>query len=386
VLGAAGATMDVATGGATAATDALQAGGVYNSTLPTLTTGQGAAIQLDSSARQIMVGAGAAGTAAGGVVTVQGITSMTPLLTNPGSPGNWGVQAQGSTTSGESGTLAQGAVTTSVPSYASGQTDPLSLDTSGSLRVNCTTGCGSLSWPGTASPSNYGTAPTGSVPGVNADITNTPAVNLIDQAGTALGTPANFGTAPSTSSPALSANDAVLNWGGAALNSSSSSTYGTAPTGTVPGVNAFVTNSNGNGQATMANSSPVVIASNQSVADPCMFQAKTSLAISTNATFLNQIIAASGSTKIYICSLAIVVSGATVFNLDTGTGTNCGTSTAAVMGSTTATNGLSFAANGGLMLGNGGNTVAVANVSGAELCTLQSNPVYLSGNLTYVQQ
>jgi hypothetical protein len=70
----------------------------------------------------------------------------------------------------------------------------------------------------------------------------------------------------------------------------------------------------------------------------------------------------------------------------TGTGTNCGTSTAAVMGSTTAANGMSWAANGGITLGSGGASVAVANVAGAELCTFQSNAVYVSGNLTYVQQ
>ncbi len=45
MLGAAGATMDVAIGGATAATDALQAGGVYNSSAPSLSSGQGAALQ-----------------------------------------------------------------------------------------------------------------------------------------------------------------------------------------------------------------------------------------------------------------------------------------------------------------------------------------------------
>jgi hypothetical protein len=49
VLGNAGATMDVAIGGATAATDALQVAGVYNSSAPTLSNGQGAAFQLDSS-------------------------------------------------------------------------------------------------------------------------------------------------------------------------------------------------------------------------------------------------------------------------------------------------------------------------------------------------
>lgn len=44
--------------------------------------------------------------------------------------------SQGSSTSGQSGTLIQGAVTTSAPTYTTGNTDPLSLDTSGGLRVN----------------------------------------------------------------------------------------------------------------------------------------------------------------------------------------------------------------------------------------------------------
>jgi hypothetical protein len=43
--------------------------------------------------------------------------------------------AQGSTTAGQSGPLAQGAVTTSAPSYTTAQTSPLSLDTSGNLRA-----------------------------------------------------------------------------------------------------------------------------------------------------------------------------------------------------------------------------------------------------------
>lgn len=48
--------------------------------------------------------------------------------------GNVGV-AQGSTTSGQSGPLVQGAVTTSPPSYTTGQTAPISLDVNGNVRV-----------------------------------------------------------------------------------------------------------------------------------------------------------------------------------------------------------------------------------------------------------
>ena len=48
--------------------------------------------------------------------------------------------AQGSTTSGETGILIQGAVTTAAPTYTTAQTSPLSLDTTGALRVNITAG------------------------------------------------------------------------------------------------------------------------------------------------------------------------------------------------------------------------------------------------------
>lgn len=147
-----------------------------------------------------------------------------------------------------------------------------------------------------------------------------------------------------------------------------------------------VANANANGQTTMSASSPVALASNQSVADPCTFQAKTTYALSSNATTLTQLIAANGSTKIYICSISVISAAAQVFNLNTGTGSNCGTNTAAVIGSTTAANGLSFAANGGLTLGSGEATVAEANLAGAELCILQSNAVYSSGSISYVQQ
>lgn len=44
--------------------------------------------------------------------------------------------AQGSTTSGQTGPIVQGATTTSAPTYTTGQTNPLSLTTAGALRVD----------------------------------------------------------------------------------------------------------------------------------------------------------------------------------------------------------------------------------------------------------
>ncbi len=137
----------------------------------------------------------------------------------------------------------------------------------------------------------------------------------------------------------------------------------------------------------MSGSTPVVIASNQTAADPCMFQAKTNLAISQNGTSSVQLIALSGATSIYVCSLVLVAAGATTVALTTGTGTACVTGNAAVIGTTTANiaNSISLASNGGITLGNGGGTVAKGAAS-SELCMVLGTSVFVSGNLTYIQQ
>jgi hypothetical protein len=102
---------------------------------------------------------GTAGSASTDVLSVQGIASMTALkvdgsaVTQPvsgtitaniGTAGTLALDAsvaalevaQASTTSGQKGAVVQGAVTTNAPTYTTAQTDPLSLDTSGLLRVS----------------------------------------------------------------------------------------------------------------------------------------------------------------------------------------------------------------------------------------------------------
>ena len=54
-----------------------------------------------------------------------------------------GSYTQNSSTSGLSGTLVLGAVTTAAPTYTTGKSNPISLDTAGNLRTNCVTGCSS---------------------------------------------------------------------------------------------------------------------------------------------------------------------------------------------------------------------------------------------------
>ena len=145
---------------------------------------------------------------------------------------------------------------------------------------------------------------------------------------------------------------------------------------------------NANGQNTMANSAPVALASNQSVGDPCTFQAKKSKVI--NLTASGQIIAASGTAKVYICAIHLVTATAQNIALVEGTVTVCGTNTFGLAGGTTAATGWNFAANSGIALGNGSSTVispdADTNAAGAAVCLLLSSTGQTSGTITFVQQ
>ena len=124
----------------------------------------------------------------------------------------------------------------------------------------------------------------------------------------------------------------------------------TAPSATDPAlVVAISPNSvNANGQATAANSSPVVLPAAQVTADPCSLNTKTNFTISTTSGTL-QIAAPSGSTQVYICSLFTIGATASIQNIVGGTGATC-TRPALRLPSqvqTTAANGMSFVANGG---------------------------------------
>ena len=113
-------------------------------------------------------------------------------------------------------------------------------------------------------------------------------------------------------------------------------------------------------------------------ADPCSQATKTNIAISYVTTTSLQVVGLSTGKVIYVCSLSLIGSTATVFSLTTGTGTACATSAAAIMGAATATNGISLAANGGLTLGSGFGTIALS-ASGAELCIVQSGGGVIAG-------
>lgn len=81
----------------------------------------------------------------GGTVAVTQPTAANLNATvSPVLAATWGLLAQNATTSGQLAQLMMGAVTTAAPTYTTGQSSPLSLDTAGNLRVVTSGGGGSV--------------------------------------------------------------------------------------------------------------------------------------------------------------------------------------------------------------------------------------------------
>lgn len=299
-LGNAGAVMDFAGQNAAAPANSLQMGCQFQTSPTTITAGNASPCQLDNAGN---------------------------LLVNIKAGASSGAVAQGSTTSGQTGGLTQAAVTTSAPSYTTAQTSPLSLDTAGNLRVNVTTATGIAQGSTTSGQ-------TGSLV-MGAASTNAPTATTAD-------------TWPLSISPAS---------GGVRIDL----------------------------KDTAANTNPLLVTPS-APADPCFASAKKNVPIATSSGNV-QLVAPSGSTKVYICSFKVVAAAAAVINVIEGTGGACTTSAeAAIWGSTTAASGESLAANGGETYGAGIGSVGQTATAGNGVCLLQSGTTALAGNLTYVQQ
>lgn len=215
------------TGTAQAVNQAIVAGCAFNSSLPTITTGNVGPQQCDTGGRALVVGAGTAGSAAGGVVTVQGVASGTNLnvavaAALPAGANTIGAvtQASGPWTitpplTGVSGTgtaqaVAQAMVescafNSSAPTITTGNVGPGQCNTRGERQVDMVSVGGVL----LGATANYGTSPGAvKVQGVNSFVTNTVAITppLTGANGTgtagaaaqAVVAACNFTTAPAT--------------------------------------------------------------------------------------------------------------------------------------------------------------------------------------------
>ena len=96
------------------------------------------------------------------------------------------------------------------------------------------------------------------------------------------------------------------------------------------------------------------------------------------------VITATASQYIYICSIILVAGAAETVSIWEGTGTACGTGSAAMFGSTTETSGMAFAANGGFTMVSGQPFVRTASTN-VDLCVRQNGTNRVSGMISYIK-
>lgn len=373
--------------------------GAVTTAAPTYTTGQTSPLSLDTSGQLRITGT----VSAGGV-------------------------AQGSTTSGQTGNLIQGAVTTASPSYTTAQTSPLSLDTSGNLRVNVVTGGagGGNVTGGTAHDAvgtgvnpvlvgGYASAAAPTDVSADGDATRIWLLRNGAQAvnqtfGGTLATGGAGAVTAGTQRVTQASDSPLVTATGAAADSVCGTDTGTCSLiALTKKVAANVAASNTQlptalGQSTMANSLTTALASNQSAvslwghgataaAVPAnvtamgaragansvnVAQGSATVAVNVSTATTTQLVALSGSTQIYVTGLAVVAGGTGNITLVYGTGSSCGTGTTSLSGA------IPLIANAGFTLGSGLGAVLVVP-AGQALCITTSAAVQMSGFVTYTQ-
>jgi hypothetical protein len=335
-------------------------------------------------------------------------------IPNPGTASSWGILAQGSTTSGELGQLAMGAVTTAAPSYTTAQSSPLSLDTAGNLRINCITGCAgsggtsssfSATFPavGTAAGAEFLTTPptlsngqmvafqvtsAGSlhttIDNTNANGSNTsanssPVVIASDQAAVATKT-----AGVAASGAAVSGNP-VLSGGS---DGTDARTFLTSTTGhLVIDCNSAGGSCAGSGgtSSTFGAAEPTAGTAVGAVTGGAtggdmvgIIQANASLPINITTATTTQVIALISGRATYITAFDLVSAGAGTAQLEYGTGTNCST----VVG--TLTGAYPFAAGGGRASGGGLGPMLIVPASD-EVCVVTTSSATAQGFISFAQ-
>jgi hypothetical protein len=337
-LWVASSTVDAAESAAVA-TPPVPIGGVHRTTPTTLADGDVGYPLFDTSSRIVVVGAGTAGTAAGGVMTIQGVASGTAVIVGDGS-GALNVIV-------DSGTITTVTTVTAVTS------------------VNAVI-------PGTGA-TNLGKAIDTAT---GATDTGVLALATRDDALTTL-TPADGDNVQ------LRTNSTGALWVKSAdLDAAESAAVATNP---VP-------------FGGVMRSSPVVLADGDvgyvrldtnsylytRFIDPCSGVVKTYVPIDIVTATTVELANAVASEFFYICGVNLVSAGANAVVIAEDDTDTCSSISAGVTGGVTAAEGWTFAANGGNAMGNGLCTIAKTTTANRYLCILTSQAVQLSGSISFV--
>lgn len=343
-LGNSGAVIDFAGQNASSPANSWLIGGQFNTTPTTITSGNSSPLQLDNAGN---------------------------LLVNIKAGASSGAVAQGSTTSGQTGGLMQAAVTTSAPTYTTAQTNPLSMDTSGNLRVSVSSAVGLAQ--GSTTSGQTGSMIMGAV------TTSAPTYTTAQTSPISLDTAGNVRVNPGTvtvTATNLSVNNAQINGVTPLMGNGATGTGSQRVTIASDSSARAVGGEGATGSAAPSGAVQMGMRSGANLVAGT--QASASAAISGNTATTTQLVALSASNVIHVTSFDFMAAGTANVTLVYGTGTNCGTGTTALTGAYPLT------AQAGISKGSGQGPVLVVPAGNA-LCWTNSAAVQVSGSVSYTQ-
>lgn len=248
--------------------------------------------------------------------------------------------------------VSNGKVTTSAPTYGTGNIAPFSLDTAGNLRV-----------VNGGSPSGTQNVNLSQILGASPSLTNP--LWVFPATGATFPVSGTFwqatqpvsGTFWQTTQPVSAASLPL-------------------PTGAATSANQVTAWQGATGSAVPANTS--YSGANSSGNLVGIIQADNSVPITISTNTVTQLVALSSGKKIYVTSFDVISAGTANFTLVYGTGSNCGT------GQNPLTGVYPLTAQSGIAKGGGLGPVLVVPAGNA-LCVVDSASVLLSGSLSYTQ-
>jgi hypothetical protein len=144
------------------------------------------------------------------------------------------------------------------------------------------------------------------------------------------------------------------------------------------GSNSFLAGITSTGITTLNISGGSGLPSGSAGGSTSLIQATASVPINISTATTTQLIAASGSTKIYVTAWDVIAAGAGSITIEYGTGTNCSTGAAPLTGAYPLT------AQAGEAHGTGIGPILIVPPGNA-LCALTSQAVQMSGSIAYTQ-
>lgn len=396
-------------------------GGLFGTQIAALTSGQAGAVQLTSD-RMMYVNVGKwAGVALGspsnygtspGVVSAVGVNAFITNIPQVDLLGNAGaiMDFAGQNATSPANSLQVGCEFNTTPTtITNGKSSPCQLDSAGNLLVNLKTAipAGSATIGAVTQASGPWTTNETQINGSSV-VTAAAGIQKVGVVG-------NSGSTLDSAGANASAAQAELMVGGVYLNPPTSVTSGNASQLQIDAKGSLrvdIMDAAGNGRGTNVNVNNqlnvfdasdgaiggtvptsatylgVSVGGNLTgiVGDPCQTVAHTYTPISFTTSAPTTIVAGTASKKTYICGLFLFTGGAVTLAIVEGTGTNCSTISAGVIGGATSATGIALTANQGWVEGSGGYAIAATATNADNLCTVMTATQQVSGNIVTVQQ